>query len=220
MILCHSCFLCLKRNRPGVGPWGLICMSIAVVVGLLLLTFVETRADIYRYVDRNGVVHFSNAPTTPGYQVYLREKPSAPLQTASYRVRRTPYVSRDGNYDRYIAEAARTHGVSFSLIKAVIRAESNFDPYAVSRVGACGLMQIMPPTARDLGISDPFDPRENILGGTRYLSHLLNQFAGSVPHALAAYNAGPARVQSANGVPRIEETRDFVQRVLKYWKQY
>ena len=191
-------------------------------LGVILWTAMPAFGDIYRYVDRNGVVHFTNTPMNSGYKVYLRERTSGPIQAASYRVQSRSYVKcpTGGNYDRYIAEAARKHGVSFSLIKAVIRAESNFDPYAVSRVGACGLMQIMPPTAKDLGVRDPFDPRENILGGTRYLSELLDQFNGSVPLALAAYNAGPGKVQSVNGVPAIDETQDFVRRVLRFWKQY
>jgi len=125
-----------------------------------------------------------------------------------------------GRFDAYISEAARKHGVSFFLIKAVIKAESDFDPRAVSRSGARGLMQIMPKTARSLGIVDPFDPRENIFGGTRYLKGLLTQFQGSLPLALAAYNAGPGKVESFNGMPRIEETRSFVRRVMQYFNRY
>ena len=120
----------------------------------------------------------------------------------------------------YISEAARRHGISFSLIKAVIKAESNFDPHAVSSSGACGLMQIMPKTAKGLGISNSFDPRQNIFGGARYLKNLLTQFDGSLRLALAAYNAGPARVESLKRVPPFKETRSFVQRVMQYIDRY
>ena len=173
-------------------------------------------ADIYRYVDSDGILHFTNAPTTPGYSVYIREAPrTRRVRRQSVQIRRAPWL-----YDRYISAAAREHGLSSSLIKAVIKAESNFDPRAVSKAGACGLMQIMPNTAKELGVVDPFDPRENIFGGARYLKELLTQFNGELPLALAAYNAGPGRVESGNCVPKIPETEDFVRRVMRYLKRY
>ena len=177
-------------------------------LGGTLFVSVPAHGDIYRYVDRGGTVHFTNVPTVPAYRLYMREGALLSVDEAS------------SYYDMYIAEAARKHGVSFSLIKAVIKAESNFDPDAVSRSGACGLMQIMPETAKFLGIADPFDPRENIFAGARYLKKLLQQFQGSLPLTLAAYNAGPKKVEALKAVPPIEETQQFVRRVMRYLKRY
>lgn len=175
---------------------------------LLLMGPVQVRADIYRYVDKEGTVHFSNVPTSSKYELYIRELPPRRVHHASSR------------YDVYIAEAAEKYGVPFSLIKAIIRAESDFDPSAVSRAGACGLMQLMPETAKDLGVVDAFDPRENILAGVRYFKELLTRFHGSMPLALAAYNAGPNKVDTRWEVPRIEETEDFVDKVMEYLNGY
>ena len=194
--------------KPLSLPRSLTILFSMCALGVTLLISIPVRADIYRYVDREGVIHFSNVPTIPGYRIYMREGTLLPGAEVS------------SCYDMYIAEAARKHGVSFSLIKAVIKAESDFDPYAVSRSGACGLMQIMPETARDLGVIDPFDPRENIFGGARYLKELLTQFQGSLPLTLAAYNAGPKRVQTLKCVPPIMETQGFVRRVMRYIKHY
>lgn len=177
-------------------------------VGGTLWVCVPVRADIYRYVDSQGIIHFTNTPTVPGYSIYMREAPVPSTR------------GLPGQYEGYISAAARKHGVSPSLIRAVIKVESNFNPRAVSRAGACGLMQIMPETGKTLGIVDLFDPKENIFGGTQYLKELLTQFQGSLPLALAAYNAGPDKVQSRNGIPRIPETRSYVRRVMRYLEYY
>jgi len=115
----------------------------------------------------------------------------------------------------FIQEAATLHGLSPSLIRAVIQTESRFDPLAVSRVGAQGLMQLMPQTARHVGIENPFDPRENILGGTKYLSSLLDRFKGNTAKALAAYNAGPTVVARHRGLPPFRETQGYVRKIQK-----
>jgi hypothetical protein len=115
----------------------------------------------------------------------------------------------------FIQEAATRHGMSADLIRAVIQTESRFNPMAVSRVGAQGLMQLMPETARHVGIENPFDPRENILGGTKYLSTLLGRFKGNTANALAAYNAGPTVVARHNGVPPFRETQGYVRKIQK-----
>ena len=115
----------------------------------------------------------------------------------------------------FIQEAATVHGMSPSLIRAVIQTESRFNPLAVSRVGAQGLMQLMPTTARHVGIENPFDPRENILGGTKYLSTLLDRFKGNTAKALAAYNAGPTVVARHRGLPPYRETQGYVRKIQK-----
>jgi soluble lytic murein transglycosylase-like protein len=117
--------------------------------------------------------------------------------------------------DAVVAEAAARHGVPAKLVMAVIAAESQFDPLAVSSRGALGLMQLMPATARILGVSDPFDPRENIEAGVRHLRAMLDLFDNNVPLALAAYNAGPMKVIHHRGVPPYRETRQYVSRILR-----
>jgi len=123
-------------------------------------------------------------------------------------------------YDQHILEVSRRHALDHRLIKALIRAESRFDPLAVSPRGAMGLMQLMPETARDMGVADPFDPRENIEGGARYLKRLLNRFNNDLTLALAAYNAGPQTVTRYGGVPPYEETRAYLKKVMRFYSDY
>jgi soluble lytic murein transglycosylase-like protein len=164
-------------------------------------------ADIYRYVDEDGVIHFSNVPTHYRFRLYISET------KLDYRA----YFDR---YDRIITRAARKHGVDNTLVKAVIRAESDFDRNAVSNKGAQGLMQLMPETAKDLAVKDSFDPHENINAGVRYLKRQLNNFENNVPLALAAYNAGENAVRRYGRIPPYKETRTFVDRVLRYWDEF
>jgi len=123
-------------------------------------------------------------------------------------------------YDELIRELAARHHVEYALVKAMIRAESDFDRFAVSPKGAGGLMQLMPATAEAEGVRDVFLPRANIDGGCRYLRGLLARYAGNIPLAVAAYNAGPERVDAARGVPHIIETQEYLSRVLEYRLAY
>ncbi|MCL4533636.1 MAG: lytic transglycosylase domain-containing protein [Bacteroidetes bacterium] len=123
-------------------------------------------------------------------------------------------------YSDLIASTAKKYDVSPSLVAAVVKAESGFDPKAVSKAGAKGLMQLMDGTARTLGVTNPFDPNQNIDGGTRFLSGLLKRYNGNTTLALAAYNAGESAVENYGGIPPYKETKDFVSAVLGYWRQF
>jgi soluble lytic murein transglycosylase-like protein len=178
---------------------------------MLLLFFPSfLSADIYMYVDENGVRHFSNVPTTGKFKLFLKKKKASRFTMGRSTTR----------YDRLISSASRKHKVAFPLVKAVIKAESDFNPRAVSRKGAKGLMQIMPQNYRHLNITNPFNPEENIMGGTQYLRYLLDRFNGKISLSLAAYNAGPEAVERYRGIPPYRETRNYVQKVLRYYRVF
>lgn len=188
-----------------------LCRLVCVAFALSVSVPAAVQCDIYKYVDKNGVMHFTNVPTTSSVQfrVYLRESP--------------PFLRNLAPHDSFqdlIHTAAEENGLAAPLIKAVIKAESNFNPQAVSKKGALGLMQIMPSNLKSLNIRDPFDPRQNIMGGARYLKQMMNRFDGKLHLALAAYNAGPERVERYQRIPPIRETENYVRRVIKYYNQY
>jgi soluble lytic murein transglycosylase len=183
-------------------------LGLALAVALAALP--AGAGDIYTFVDENGVTHFTNVPNDDRYnRIVVRRSLAAPVRSApSYR-----------GYDGLILVNARAHKLPPALVKAVIAAESRFDSTAVSRAGAQGLMQLMPQTARELGVEDPFHPSENVEGGTRYLRSMLDRY-GDMTRALAAYNAGPTAVDHYRGVPPYPETRAYVKRVLTYYRHY
>ncbi|MFQ5781061.1 MAG: lytic transglycosylase domain-containing protein, partial [Nitrospiria bacterium] len=166
--------------------------------------------EIYRYTDPSGTIHFTNVPTDRRYRKWRSDS-------------RIPYYSveqRRKIFDPFIDQEARAEGIEPALIKAMIRVESDFDTEAVSPAGAQGLMQVMPGTAEDLRIVDPFDPEENIRGGIRYLRYLLDRFGSDVTLALAAYHAGPGNVAKHGTIPPIKQTEHYVATVLRYYEQY
>ncbi len=184
---------------------------------------VQVYGSIYVYEDENGVRHYTNTPTSKRYKLATFPRLNTPRSKASQRngYSRKSSGSRDsGQYDRQIELAAGTHMVDPLLIKAIIKAESAFDQFATSSKGAQGLMQLMPGTARDLRVANSYDASQNINGGTRYFKKLLDTYQGDLSRSLAAYNAGPGRVNKSGPLPRIKETRDYVQRVTRYYKLY
>lgn len=171
-------------------------------------------ADIYRYVDRDGVVHFSNTQPVGKFTLYLREAPKvAPRARASS-------LPGDIWMSGYVDRVSRANDLPPALVRAIIKAESNGRRDAVSRKGAEGMMQLMPLTSKRLRVDDPFDPIENIEGGIRYIKELLVAFEGNLTNAVAAYNAGPAAVRKYGGVPPYQETRLYVRRVMELYRQY
>lgn len=170
---------------------------------------------IYGFVDDSGVYHFTNIKpaNSKKYQVVIPDKPKTSLANYSNNV-------TNNQYDSLIMQHSYNHGVDPTLVKAVMKAESNFNPQAISPKGAQGLMQLMPDTARHMSVYDPFDPDDNIRGGTRYLRLLDETFQGNLELILAAYNAGPNRVKEHNmNIPPFEETRNFIKRVKHYYNK-
>lgn len=163
-------------------------------------------AAVYKYVDQRGRVHYSNVPVASQYRYYQAEigdKAHTPISVL-----------------QLIKHYARKNDLDVNLVRAVVKAESNFNSQAVSAKGAIGLMQLHPGTIKDLKISDPFDPSSNIEGGTRYLRWMLSRFNGNLDLALAAYNAGPSTVERYNGIPPYPETQSYVKKVKLYQQQY
>lgn len=191
-----------------------------MIVKLLLLIAIcifpiHGMCGIYGYIDESGVYHFTNIKPANNkkYKVVVADTPKPSLA----------FYSKTFNTDQYdmiIKQHSYNHGVDPSLVKAVMKAESNFNPQAVSPKGAQGLMQLMPDTARNMSVYDPFDPDDNIRGGTKYLKLLDDTFQGNLELILAAYNAGPNRVKEHNmNVPPFEETRNFIKRVKQFYNK-
>lgn len=168
----------------------------------------EARGEIYRYVDRQGTVHFTNVPTDPRFKKIV---PGSPALRLRMHLR---------DLEGTIARHSQRHRLDPALLRAVIKAESDFDPTAVSRAGAVGLMQLMPLTAVRLNVRDSYNPEDNIGGGARYLRYLLDRFQGNLTLALAAYNAGEHVVDRYQAVPPIDETRLYVAKVLRFYRTY
>jgi soluble lytic murein transglycosylase-like protein len=191
----------------------------SVVLFLLLFFASGASADIYRYVDENGVTCYTDAPFGKKIQKVISEKksvdPAAKQPVAKIRQVKTSDSKAD--YSSYIQKSAQKYEIAPELIHAVIKTESNGNHRAVSKKGAMGLMQLMPSTASDMNVGNPFDPEENIEGGTRYLRYLLEKFNGNLTLAVAAYNSGPKTVERYGNVPPISETKQYVDRVFSLY---
>ena len=186
-----------------------VLLATGLTVGLLLLGVGPASADIYSYVDSNGVRHLTNKPDNARYKLVMRTGKN--------------YGRPSGNRKRFsatISRVANSVNLDVALIEAVIQAESAFDPNAVSHAGAIGLMQLMPATAARYGVGDPHDPEQNLYGGSRYLKDLLEEFK-DLTLALAAYNAGEGAVRKyGNQVPPYEETQTYVKRVHHFYDKF
>jgi soluble lytic murein transglycosylase-like protein len=190
-----------------------IVTVLILLLSLFLLT-TPSNAGIYRYVDEKGVIHFTNCPRDAKFKLYIRESSEDVGAEGGF-------FTRDSKqYDALISEFSKKYQVDFALIKAIIRAESGFNPTAVSRKGAKGLMQLMPETASRLNVSNIFNPRENIEGGVRYFKYLLSLFDNDIRLSLAAYNAGENLVGELRSIPPYRETIDYVRKVLSYYQSY
>ena len=198
------------------------------VAGLILGTATPAHADIYRCKRADGTQHYTNI-REPGRRCQLVVRGSKKSKTGANKKSsgtkstggsRQKDPARYSRYNGLIGEAARLYQLPESFLRAVMRVESDFNPTVVSRAGAMGLMQLMPKTARSMGVSDPFDARQNIHGGARYLRILANHFKGDLVLTVAAYNAGEGAVQKYNGIPPYKETQRYVRRVLKHYYAY
>jgi soluble lytic murein transglycosylase len=179
-----------------------LALFIIPVIVLLSSLSSVTEAAMYSYVDEFGRLHFTNVPADPRY----REDP---------RFDAIRQAAIQGRFGQFISTAAKYYGLDPELIRAIIKVESSFNPFAVSKKGAMGLMQLMPETAKEMQVAEPFEAKDNIMGGSRYLRKMLDLFEGDLRLVLAAYNAGPNRVLENRRIPKIPETEQYVEKVLR-----
>ena len=206
--------VCETKRAMEMKKQLLMCCVIMSVT----VTAFSSYADIYKYEDADGVLHFTDAPTDKRFKIFMRDlKKDRKLRTT---FKLAGCARNPEEFEPIINACALEYGVDKSLVKAVIHAESGYNPSAVSSKGAKGLLQLMPKTAQDLKVSNSLDPAENIRGGVRYLRFLLDTFKGNETLALAAYNSGLNKVARFGGVPPYQETRNYVSKVLNYKKNY
>lgn len=203
-----------------------ICFVSAVLFFLLSFS-IQALAVIYTFVDDYGVRHYTNVPAdTRAKPFALAPERQTRISTAESNKRYSGIKALNNRknintkFDSYILNAAHKYRVDPLLIKSVIKVESSFNQFAVSHSGAQGLMQLMPGTARDLQVKDPFDASQNISAGTRYLRKQLDVFNGDLELSLAAYNAGSGLVSRLGRVPRIPETINYISKVMKQYHAY
>ena len=189
-------------------------LRISVVLFSLLFIASTASSDIFKYTDDNGVTCYTDAPLGKKNQKIVVEKSNKVIPDKK-KIEKSLAVNAD--YSSYVQKSARKYEIEPELIHAVIRTESNGNHRAVSKKGAMGLMQLMPSTASDMNVGNPFNPEENIEGGTRYLRYLIEKFNGNLTLAVAAYNSGPKTVERYGNVPPILETRQYVNKVFSLY---
>jgi soluble lytic murein transglycosylase-like protein len=200
-------------------PFALLAGMSAV--GLTILsTMAGFAADLYTFHDEGGSAYYTNVRGLGRGKVRLPLKQLRPRKKSALSQGTGDASNLKSDYGEVIQSACERFTVDPDLVRAVIKAESNFNSEAVSPKGAMGLMQLMPDTAQEMGVSDPFDPVENIHGGVGYLSRLLNNLNGDFSLALAAYNAGPERVKNYKGIPPFRETWNYIERVMSYYQLF
>jgi soluble lytic murein transglycosylase-like protein len=203
----HKTFSLILTSLGRQAAIGLATTAIAGI-GLLAFSVPTTRADIYQFVGHDGSISLTNVPSDSRYRK---------IEIESSRFHAT---LSERELEPVIRRYSSQHQLHPALIRAVIKAESDFDPRAVSRAGAIGLMQLMPQTAVRLDVRDMYDPDDNVGGGTKYLRQLLDRFHGNLPLALAAYNAGENAVDRYQALPPFDETRQYVRKVLRYYRTF
>lgn len=166
-------------------------------------------ADVYRYTDENGVMNYTDSPFDNTSERIIEERQEQTVESI---------IAAKPGYNKYIKKAALKYNIEPELIRAVIKTESNGDHMAVSGKGAVGLMQLMPATADDMNVGNPYSPEENIDGGTKYLRYLLKKFNGNLTLALAAYNAGPKTVEKYGKIPPISETKQYIKKIYSIYQ--
>jgi hypothetical protein len=224
-----------RSHRLGAPHAVALCLGVALVAALVVgLLRQPAAADIYTYTDADGVVHFTNIKPrggkARGWKKIIVEDPDRGTKAAADRggcVRCDAVPARDRaperfrRYDEHIREASDLYRIPEPLIRAVIRVESDYDPRVVSSVGARGLMQLMPAVEKDMRVGNVFEPRDNILGGTRLLRTLANRYDGDLVLTIAAYHAGPGSLAKyGNQVPPYTNTRKYLRMVLDRYYEY
>ena len=205
-----------RKTRTAIAA-GLLVPVVALV---LAATAPSARADVWKFVDRNGVVHLSDRPMGPGSELLVRGKKRVKSRGTSRKSRITYDAENERRFTGLIDTVSREMSLDRNLVHAVVRVESAYDPYAVSRAGAVGLMQLMPATAKRYGVRDSRNPTQNVRAGVLHLRNLIQQF-NDVVLALAAYNAGEnAVIGYGYKVPPYPETQDYVRKVLAFYRQY
>ena len=203
----HNIFSHILRSLGRHAAIGLTTTMITAVSSLAF-SVPATTAEIYQFIGHDGSISLTNVPSDSRYQ-------KVEIESSRFHS-----ILSERELEPVIRRYSSQHQLHPALIRAVIKAESGFDPRAVSRAGAIGLMQLMPQTAVRLDVRDMYDPDDNVGGGTKYLRQLLDRFHGNLPLALAAYNAGENVVDRYQALPPFDETRQYVRKVLRYYRTF